>query len=322
MIRIGSVTLKTNVLPAPLAGISDKAFRLLAREFGCDLVYTEMISDKALLYKNAHTLELLDLTGEEPPVAVQIFGSEPEDMAEAAKIAVDHGAAIIDINMGCPTPKIVKNGEGSALLRTPKLAFEIVKRVADSVNVPVTVKMRKGWDKDHVNVVEMAKGVVEAGAQAITVHGRTRDQFYAGQADWDIIAQVVAEVDVPVFGNGDIFEPQDASRMLEQTGCAGVMIARGSLGNPWIFKRTIAYLAGQDLPEPTMAEKIEVALRHLDLVVKFKGEKVGVKEMRKHLSWYIKGGRGAAKTREEINKEEDYERVKAILYDFLRQQEE
>jgi nifR3 family TIM-barrel protein len=321
MLQLGSVLLKTNVVPAPLAGISDKAFRILAREFGCHLVYTEMISAKALHYKNSNTLELLDLTGEPEPVAVQLFGSEPEVMAEAAKMAVDYGAAIIDINMGCPSPKIVKNGEGAALMQTPKLAFKIVEKVAGSVSVPVTVKMRKGWDKEHVNAIELAKGVVEAGAQALTVHGRTRDQFYTGQADWNIIAQVVAEVEVPVFGNGDILQPQDAARMLEQTKCAGVMIARGSFGNPWIFKRTIAYLAGEELPEPAMEEKIKEALRHLDLVVKFKGEKIGVKEMRKHLAWYIKGGRGAAKAREIINNEEDYEKVKDILVDFLQQQE-
>jgi tRNA-dihydrouridine synthase B len=321
MIQIDSISLKTNVVPAPLAGISDKAFRFLARENGCDLVYTEMISDKALLHKNKHTFELLDLTGEKEPIAVQLFGSEPENMAAAAKIAVDHGATIIDINMGCPSPKIVKNGEGAALMRTPELAFKIVGKVAGSVNVPVTVKMRKGWDKDNVNAVEMAKGVVESGAKAVTIHGRTRDQFYTRQADWGIIAQVVEEVNVPVFGNGDILVPEDAARMLEQTKCAGVMIARGSFGNPWLFKRTIAYLnKGDILPEPTMAEKVQVALRHLDMVVQYKGEKIGVKEMRKHLSWYIKGGREAAKTREEINKEEEYVKVKAILENFLQQQ--
>lgn len=321
MIQIGSVSIKTNVVPAPLAGISDKAFRILAKEYGCDLVYTEMISAKALLYKNLRTFELLDLTGEKGPIAVQLFGSEPETMALAAKIAVDHGAAIIDINMGCPSPKIVKNGEGAALMRTPNLAFKIVEKVAGSVSIPVTVKMRKGWDKNQVNAVEMAKGVVEAGAKAVTIHGRTRDQFYTGLADWDIIAQVVAEVDVPVIGNGDILSPEDAAQMMEETKCAGVMIARGSFGNPWIFKRTIAYLENGDLlPEPTMAEKIQMALRHLKMVVEFKGEKIGVKEMRKHLSWYIKGGREAAKTREEINKEEEYIKVKAILENFLQLQ--
>lgn len=321
MLQIGSVAIKTNVVPAPLAGISDKAFRLLAKEYGCDLVYTEMISDKALQYGNSRTLELLDLTGEQYPVAVQIFGSEPEVMADAAEIAEEHGAAIIDINMGCPSPKIVKNDEGAKLMLTPQLAFKIVEKVVNHVKIPVTVKIRKGWDARHVNAVEMARGLVEAGAQALTIHGRTRDQYYSGQADWDIITSVVEAVGVPVFGNGGIFTPEDALRMLEKTRCSGVMIARGSFGNPWIFRRTIAHLNNEYIPEPTMEEKIATAIRHLDLVVKFKGPDIGVKEMRKHLAWYIKGGRGAAKTRENINNEEDYEKVKKLLKEFLQQQE-
>lgn len=320
MLQIGSVVVENEVVPAPLAGISDKAFRLLAKEHGCQLIYTEMISDKALVYNNDRTLRMLDLSGEEYPVAVQIFGSEPETMAQAAKIAVEHGAALVDINMGCPSPKIVKNGEGSALMRTPELAFRIVEKVAASVPVPVTVKMRKGWDGSNVNAVEMAQGVVEAGARAITIHGRTRDQFYSGQADWNIIAQVVAAVQVPVIGNGDIFCPADAKRMLETTGCAGVMIGRGSFGNPWIFSRTIAFLQGKYLPEPSIGERIATAMRHLEMVVRFKGEEIGVKEMRKHLAWYIKGAKGAARAREEINREEKLENVKAILRKFLQEQ--
>lgn len=317
MLKIGPVEVETNVVPAPLAGISDKAYRLLVKEHGCRLAYTEMISDKALLYNNARTYRLLDLSGEEYPLAVQIFGSEPAVMAKAAKIVADHGAAIVDINMGCPSPKIVKNGEGAALMRNPELAFRIVEAVVQSVNVPVTVKLRKGWNKEEVNAVEVARGVVRAGAQAVTVHGRTRDQFYSGVADWDIIAEVVSAVQVPVIGNGDIMKPEDAQRMLRHTGCSGVMIGRASFGNPWIFSRTIAFLQGRILPEPAMEEKIATAIRHLEMVVRFKGEESGIREMRKHLAWYTKGGRAAAKIREEINRTETHERVKALLESFL-----
>lgn len=320
MLQIGSLRIEPGVLPAPLAGISDKAFRLIAREHGCQMLYTEMISDKGLIYNNERTLKMLDFSGEDYPVAVQLFGSEPETMAEAAQIVVEHGAALVDINMGCPTPKIVKNGEGAALMRNPELAFRIVEKVVQAVKVPVTVKMRKGWDESHVNAVEMAQGVVEAGAQAVTIHGRTRDQFYTGKADWEIIARVVEAVSVPVIGNGDIFSPADAKRMLEETGCSAVMIGRGSLGNPWIFSRTIAFLQGQELPEPTIEERVNTAIRHLKLAVKFKGEAVGVREMRKHLAWYLKGGKGAARYREEINRQEKMDAVIALLHRFLEEQ--
>jgi len=300
-VKIGSVQLESVVLAAPMAGVTGKAFRILAKEAGCGLVCTEMVSDQALLYGNPKTLKLVDLSGEPPPVCVQIFGSQPGYMARAAKIAEELGAAVIDINMGCPTPKIVKNGEGAALMRDPKKAARIVKEVAGAVSVPVTVKMRKGWDEGSVNAVEVALRAEEAGARAITVHGRTRAQFYSGRADWRIIAEVKKAVRVPVIGNGDIWQPQDALAMMVQTGCDGVMIGRAALGNPWIFSRTVHYLkTGEILPEPSLEERVLTALRHAGLLVEIKGEKTAVLEMRKHASWYIKGVRGAAALREKI----------------------
>lgn len=303
VLRIGPVQLDNPVISAPMAGITNRAFRILAREAGCGLVCTEMVSDQALLYGNPKTTSLLDLTGEEGPVSMQIFGSEVDYMAEAAEIAESLGGEILDINMGCPTPKIVKNGEGAALMKEPARAAAIVRAVARRVKVPVTVKMRKGWDDSSVNAAELARMVVEAGASAVTVHGRTRSQFYTGKADWGIIAEVKKAVDVPVIGNGDIWEPQDALNMMEVTGCDGVMIGRAAMGNPWIFRRAIHYLeTGGLLPGPTPDERVETALRHLDMMVAFKGERVAVWEMRKHAAWYMKGLRGAARLREKVNR--------------------
>lgn len=302
------------MVAAPMAGVTDKAFRLLAKEQGCGLVFTEMISAKALVYQNRRTQELLNIEGEEGPLAVQLFGSEPEIVAQGAVLAQQAGATLIDINMGCPAPKIVKNGEGSALMQNPSLAQNIVAQTVKAVKIPVSVKIRAGWCAKTINGVEFAIAMAEAGAKAIIVHGRTREQFYAGEANWDIIRQVVQAVDVPVIGNGDVWTPQAALKMLEETGCRGVMIGRASLGNPWIFARTVAYLEqGVLLPEPTPQERLEMALRHLDLVVSFKGEHVGVREMRKHLAWYIKGMRGAARMREQIFTAETVEQVKQII---------
>lgn len=320
--KIGSVQLENVVVAAPMAGVTDKAFRILAKEAGCGLVCTEMVSDQALLYGNPKTLKLTDTSKEVPPVCVQIFGSQPGYMARAAQIAEERGAAVIDINMGCPTPKIVKNGEGAALMRDPAKAARIVKEVAGAVSVPVTVKMRKGWDEGSVNAVEVALRVEEAGAKAITVHGRTRAQFYSGRADWRIIAEVKKAVSVPVIGNGDIWQPQDALAMLDQTGCDGVMIGRAALGNPWIFSRTVHYLkTGEILPEPSLKERVYTALRHAGLLVEFKGEKTAVLEMRKHASWYIKGVRGAAAAREKIVRIKSISELKDILLKMVEQRD-
>lgn len=312
--KIGQVVLDNPVISAPMAGITDKSYRILAREAGCGLVCTEMVSDQALLYGNPKTCAMLDLAGEKGPLSVQIFGSDPGYMAGAAAIAEERGANIIDINMGCPTPKIVKNGEGAELMRNPALAAAIVRAVSERVRVPVTVKIRKGWDEKSVNAVEMAELLTDAGAAALAVHGRTRAQFYSGQADWEIIRAVKRAVKVPVIGNGDVCSPNDALLMMEQTGCDGVMIGRAALGNPWIFTRTVCFLrTGVTLPEATPAERVRIALRHLQLLVENKGEKVAVREMRKHAAWYTKGLRGAAQLRDRINKAGNKEELQNIL---------
>jgi len=285
-----------------MAGVTDRAFRILAREHGCGLVYTEMISDQALLHGNPKTNILLDCRDEHGPISIQLFGSNVEYMARAAEIVAGRGADIIDINMGCPTPKIVKNGEGAALMRTPALAASIVTAVAARVTCPVTVKIRKGWDESSVNAVEFARLMVEAGAAAVAVHGRTRSQFYSGEADWDIIKQVREALEVPVIGNGDVGSPEDAARMINETGCQAVMIGRASMGNPWIFSRTAQYLAsGEILPGPTLKMRRETAIRHYELLARIKGEHIANREMRKHLAWYTRGLRGAARLRGCIN---------------------
>ncbi|MDD4239040.1 MAG: tRNA dihydrouridine synthase DusB [Desulfotomaculaceae bacterium] len=315
--KIGSIQLENPVISAPMAGITDKAYRILAKEAGCGLVCTEMVSDQALLYGNVKTGAILNIAGESRPVSIQIFGSDPAYMAGAAGIVESCGAAFIDINMGCPTPKIVRNGEGSALMKDPNKAAEIVKSVVARVKVPVTVKMRKGWDEKSVNAVELAQAVVDAGAAAITVHGRTRSQFYSGKADWGAIAAVKKAVKVPVIGNGDIWSPAEAPAMFEETGCDAIMIGRAALGNPWIFSRTVHFLKhGELLPEPKPEEKVALALRHLDLLVQFKGERVAVWEMRKHAAWYTRGLRGATRLRDLINRAKSREEISSILFLF------
>ncbi len=317
--QIGPVKLVNPVIAAPMAGVTDRAFRIIAREQGCGLTVTEMVSDMALIYANPRTYRMLDFRGESYPLSVQIFGSNPETMGQAAAIVVERGAHIVDINMGCPTPKIVKNGEGSALMRDPELAGKIVEAVVKAVpGVPVTVKMRKGWDEQSVNAVAFARTVAAAGASAVTVHGRTRNQFYSGKADWDIIRQVKGALKIPVIGNGDIWTPRDAVRILEETGCEGIMIGRPAMGNPWIFRDIVHFLqTGQELPPPTPEERIGRAIRHLELMVESKGEQVAVFEMRKHAAWYTKGIRGAARIREAINKSQSKKEIEEILKGLL-----
>lgn len=315
--QIGTVKLANPVILAPMAGVTDLPFRLLVKEMGCGLVYTEMVSDKGLIYQNEHTLEMLKIDERERPVALQIFGSEPEPMAKAAKIVEKAGADIIDINMGCPTLKIVKNGEGSALMRTPELAYSIIASVVEAVNIPVTVKIRKGWDDSCVNAVEMAMLAEKAGAAAVSVHGRTREQFYSGEADWSIIKAVKENVAIPVNGNGDVRTPEDAVRLRSETGCDGIMIGRAAQGNPWLFRQVTHYLStGKLLPGPTMAERFEMTLRHLEMLVAYKGEHIGIREMRRHAAWYTKGLPHSAELRLRFNQAETREDFTAILNEF------
>ena len=318
--QIGNVKLPNPVVSAPMAGVTDRAYRILAREQGCGLTVTEMVSDQALIYANPRTYRMLDFRGEHYPLSVQIFGSNPETMGQSAAIVVERGAHIVDINMGCPTPKIVRNGEGSALMRNIELAKKIVRAVVKAIpTIPVTVKMRKGWDEQSVNAVELAKAVEEAGAAAVAVHGRTRNQFYSGKADWTIIKEVKEALRIPVIGNGDVWSAQDAARMLEVTGCDGIMVGRPAMGNPWIFREIVHYLKnGEQLPLPTAEEKINTAIRHLELMIESKGEQVAVFEMRKHAAWYTKGLRGAARIREHINKSQSKQEIEEVLYSLLQ----
>ncbi|WP_253287737.1 tRNA dihydrouridine synthase DusB [Anaerotignum sp. MSJ-24] len=297
-----------------MAGITDRPFRTLCHEMGSGLVYSEMVSAKGIYYNNENTKQLLDIGEEEMPAALQLFGSEPEIMGAMGKKIEGINAGIIDINMGCPVPKVVKNGEGSALMKTPELAGRIIKALVEMQKKPVTIKIRKGFDDTCINAVEMAQIAEENGASAVAVHGRTREQYYSGKADWDIIKKVKKAVSIPVIGNGDIFKPQDAADMLEYTGCDAVMIARGAQGNPWIFKRTIAYLEnGILLDEPTPQEKVSMALRHARMLIDYKGEFVGVRQMRAHMAWYIKGVQGASVIRDKINHCESYEEMAELL---------
>lgn len=316
--RIGKLTLANPVILAPMAGVTDLPFRLLAKEMGCGLVYSEMVSDKGLIYDNVHTKKMLAIDERERPVALQIFGSEPESMGQAAKIVAATGVDVIDINMGCPTPKIVKNGEGSALMRKPDLACRIIAAVVKAAgDIPVTVKFRKGWDDKSVNAVQIARLAEAAGASAVSVHGRTREQFYSGQADWNIIREVKQAVKIPVTGNGDIRTPEDARRMLTETGCDGIMIGRGAQGNPWLFRQVVDYLtAGELLPPPTLNERIDMLLRHLDMLVDHKGEYVGIREMRSHAAWYTKGLHSSAELRLKFNQAASKEDFISIMENY------
>lgn len=316
--KIGNLELENNVFLAPMAGVTDLPFRLLCKEMGCGLVYSEMVSAKGILYDNKNTTELLEIDPKERPVAVQLFGSDPEILGAMAKKIEPYPIDIIDVNMGCPAPKIVKNGEGSCLMKTPELVGRIVKSLVESQSKPVTIKFRKGFDDDHVNAVEIAKIAEANGASAVAVHGRTREQYYSGKADWDIIKQVKEAVNIPVIGNGDIFTPQDAKNLLEHTGCDAIMVGRGAQGNPWIFKRILHYLhTGELLPEPTAAERVEKALRHAQMLIDYKGEYIGVREMRKHMAWYMKGMPGAAELRGKLNYAENMAELEALLRGYL-----
>lgn len=307
-LTIGNVALENNLILAPMAGVTDLPFRLLCKEQGCGLMCTEMVSAKAILYKNKNTAELLEVREEERPVAVQLFGSDPKILSEMAKQIEDGPYDIIDLNMGCPVPKIVNNGEGSALMKQPKLVEEILTAMVKSLKKPVTVKFRKGFGDASVNAVEIAKIAESCGVSAVAVHGRTREQYYSGKADWDIIRRVKESVTIPVIGNGDIFTPEDAKRMLEETGCDGLMIARGAKGNPWIFKRINHYLeTGEILPPPDAEEIKRMILRHAVLQVSHKGEVMGIREMRKHVAWYTVGLPHSASLRNEANQVETYE---------------
>ncbi len=318
--KIGNVELDSNVVLAPMAGVSNNAYRLIAREFGSGLMITEMVSDKAILNKNERTLKMLEIAEIEKPASLQISGNNKNTLAEAARYIDKYtNADIIDINMGCPVPKITKNGAGSKWLLDPFSIEEAVATVVKAVNKPVTVKIRTGWDERHKNAVENAKALESAGASAIAVHGRTKEQMYAGKADWNIIKQVKDAVSIPVFGNGDIFSPLDAKRMIDETNVDGVMIGRGALGNPWIIYNTVRYLkTGVLPPEPTAEEKIKIAFLHMDRLIALKGEVIGVKEMRKHAGWYIKGLQGSSRIRERINEVETKGEMMEVLLEYVK----
>lgn len=317
-LKIGNVELDNNLILAPMAGVTDLPFRMLCKEQGCGLLYTEMVSAKAILYKNRNTKELLEVREEERPIAVQLFGSDPEIVSDMAAQIEDGPYDIIDINMGCPVPKVVNNGEGSALMKNPKLVEEILSSMVKKLKKPVTVKFRKGFDDGQVNAAEIAKIAESCGVSAVAVHGRTREQYYSGKADWDIIRQVKAAVKIPVIGNGDIWEPEDAKRMMEETGCDGVMIARGARGNPWLFARINHYLdTGELLPQPDQEEICRMMMRHARMQTELKGEAVGMKEMRKHIAWYTAGLPHSAGIRRACNLVETLSELEALLQQKL-----
>ena len=321
--NIGNVSLDNRVFLSPMAGVTDLPFRLICKQKGCGMLYTEMINAKALCYDDENTKKMLRMDKDEHPVAVQIFGSDPEFMGKAAIIMNQYPNEILDINMGCPAPKVIKNGDGSALMRNPKLAAEVLTAVVKNSEKPVTLKIRKGWDDDSVNAVEIAKIAEECGISALAIHGRTREQYYSGKADWDIIKEIKESISIPVIGNGDVFEIDDAINMLEKTNCDAIMIGRGAQGNPWIFKRINHYMqTGEILPNPTAEEKINTAIEHMKLAVAEHGEYVAVREMRKHIGWYIKGLKNSARFRDEINKLTDCESVVMKLNELSLTQSE
>lgn len=319
MLKIGHVEMKNQVVLAPMAGVCNPAFRLIAKEFGAGLVCAEMVSDKAILHGNKRTLEMLYVDEREKPLSLQIFGGDRETLVEAAKVVDKQtNADIIDINMGCPVPKVTNCDAGARWLLDPNKIYEMVSAVVDVVEKPVTVKMRIGWDSEHIYAVENAQAVERAGGSAVSVHGRTREQLYRGTANWDIIRDVKQAVNIPVIGNGDVFEPEDAKRMLDQTGVDGVMIGRGALGNPWMLYRTIQYLTtGELVGEPTPREKMDVAILHMDRLIALRNEKVAVREMRKHLAWYLKGLPNAARIKDQVMEETSRDGLVDIMTAYI-----
>ena len=312
--RIGNVTLENNVILAPMAGVTDLPFRLLCKEQGAGLLCMEMVSAKAIYYNNKNTEALMEIDDRERPVSLQLFGSDADIMSEMAKRIEEKPFAILDINMGCPVPKVAGNGEGSALMKNPELVREIVSKVVKAIEKPVTVKIRKGFDENHVNAVEIAKIIEDCGAAAVAVHGRTREQYYSGTADWDIIRQVKEAVSIPVIGNGDVTGPESAKKMIEETGVDGIMIGRAARGNPWIFGHIKEYLETGVIPaKPSYDEVREMMLRHARMQLECKGEYTGIREMRKHVAWYTAGYPNSAKLRAKMNEVESYEQLRACI---------
>lgn len=313
-LKIGNVLLENNLILAPMAGVTDLPFRLLCKEQGAGLICTEMVSAKAIYFKNKNTESLMEIDERERPVSLQLFGSEPDLMAEIARQIEPRNFDILDINMGCPVPKVVNNGEGSALMKNPKLVHEIVSKVSKAIQKPVTVKIRKGFTEDSVNAVEIAKILEDAGAAAVAVHGRTREQYYSGQADWEIIRKVKEAVSIPVIGNGDVDSPQKAEALVKETGCDGIMIGRAVQGNPWLFSRILHYQqTGELLPGPGMEEIKEMILRHAKMQLEYKGNYTGMREMRKHVAWYTTGIPHSASVRRMVNEVESYEQLEELV---------
>ena len=323
MLRIGDIQMNNQVVLAPMAGVCNAAFRLIAKEFGAGLVCAEMVSDKAILHGNKRTKKMLYVDEREKPLSLQIFGGSKETLVEAAKVVDQYtNADIIDINMGCPAPKIIRCDAGAKWLLDPDKIYEMVSEVVRVVQKPVTVKMRIGWDEKHILAVENARAVEAAGGKAVTIHGRTRAQMYRGKANWEIIAEVKQNVNIPVIGNGDVFTPEDAKKMLTQTRCDGVMIGRAALGNPWVIYRTVHYLTtGELLPEPSPMEKVKIAILHMDRLIDLRGEQIALREMRKHAAWYIKGLRGSTRIKDAINQQETRDGMAQLLLDFANQLE-